>query len=64
MDPISNQVFSHDSVKYVYQDPDVRMINQGLPPSKPFDPKAVKKTKKDLKKNKEQGEYKHPLSGT
>ncbi len=69
MDPISNQVFSHDSVKYVFQDPDVRIVNQGPPPSKPFEIKAAEKSKKtkNEKKKKEGkgekgGEKRTPLS--
>ena len=62
-DPISNQMFSHDSVKYVFQDPDVRMISQAPPPPKPFNIKSMdksKKTKNDKKKKQDQG--KSPLS--
>ncbi len=57
MDPVSNQPFSHDYAKYVYQTPDVWVINHGLPPSKPFEVKAPeksKKTKKDMEKEKKQ----------
>jgi hypothetical protein len=55
-DPISNQVFSHDYEKYVYQDPDVRIIHQ-IAPAKPFElnpPEKPKKNKKDFEKNKQQ----------
>lgn len=62
MDPISNQVFSHDYVKYVYQDPDGRIVNQGHPPpAKPFDlkgPEKSKKTKKDTDKEKQKKQEK------
>lgn len=57
MNPISNQGFSHDAVKYVYQDPDVRRVNQGPPPSKPFNIKVTeksKKTKKEADKKKDE----------
>lgn len=65
-DPISNQVFSHDYMKYVYQDPDVRIIHSTAPPAKPFElnpPEKSKKSKKDLDKNKqrESGEKKKSI---
>lgn len=53
MDPISQQMFSHDAPKFVYQDPDVRFVNP--PPVKPFElkgPEKSKKTKKDIDKKK------------
>lgn len=53
MNPISNQSFSHDYIKFVYQNPDVRVIHYGLYPAKPFKvdaPEGSEKTKKDLKK--------------
>ncbi|MBA2369408.1 MAG: hypothetical protein H0V82_10360 [Candidatus Protochlamydia sp.] len=56
-DPISNQVFSHDYVKYIYQEPDVRITHHTVMPAKPFElnpPEKSKKNKKDLGKNKEQ----------
>lgn len=59
MDPISNQIFSHDYLKYVLQDPNVRIVERVLPPStKPFEIKPSEKTKKDLKKKKSQDEKK------
>lgn len=61
MDPISNQVFSHDYIKFVYQDPDARFVKP--PPTKPFEikgPEKSKKTKKDMDKKKEQGGKKNP----
>lgn len=54
MDPIANQQFSHDFQKFVLQDPNVRIIEQKVPP-KPFDVDTlgkVKKNKKDLEKEK------------
>ncbi len=56
LDPISNQLFSHDAIKYIYQNPDV-VVSHGPVPSKPFEVKAPEKTdksKKDLGKNKQQ----------
>jgi hypothetical protein len=61
---ISNQ-FYHDSIKYVYQDPDSRMVNPGPPAVKPFKIKAAEKTKKarnDIKKKQTQDDGKTPLS--
>lgn len=57
--PISNQnqEFAHDSVKYVYQDPNANIIHKGLPGNKPFRLEKTEKSskpKKDLKKNKHQ----------
>jgi hypothetical protein len=63
MDPISNQVFSHDAVKFVYQDPDVRFINYNIQVRKPFKveaPENSKKTKKDVGKGKHRDEKKGP----
>jgi len=65
MNPISNQPFSHDAIKYVYQDPDVRMVNQGPPPAKPFKiktPEKSKKSRNDGKKKKKEEDGKTPLS--
>lgn len=56
MDPLSNQLFSHDAVKYIYQKPDV-VVNHDYMPTKPFEikaPEKSKRTKKDLGKNKQQ----------
>ena len=68
MNPLSNpnQVFSHDAEKYIYQEPDMRMVNPALFTAKPFKvkpPEKSKKAKKDVNKNKSQGENKEPLSG-
>ena len=63
MNPISNQLFSHDAVKYVFQDPDVRIVNHGPLPIKPFvlEPtEKSKKTKKDVNKEKQQGQEQKP----
>lgn len=51
MNPISNEMFSHDAVKYVYQDPNVRVVNYGIHPHpvKPFEVKAPEKSKKTKK---------------
>lgn len=57
MDPLNNQLFSHDAIKYMYQTPDAMQINPSSIPSKPFElnaPEKAKKTKKDLGKDKEQ----------
>lgn len=65
MNIISNQEFSHDSVKYVYQDnPNAQVVNQGQPPTKPFkvtSPDRSAKTKKDLKKEKKQDKKTRPF---
>lgn len=50
MDPISNQQFSHDYTKFVYQDPDVKIIHKE-PPRKPFEVKPTEKSKKSKKDN-------------
>jgi hypothetical protein len=54
MDPLSK--FSHDAAQYIYQTPNVWIIEHGAPPNKPFSinaPEKSKKTKKDLEKRKE-----------
>jgi hypothetical protein len=54
MDPVSSKFF-HDSEQYIYQTPNVRIINNGQPPQKPFDiksPDKSKKSKKDAEKGK------------
>jgi hypothetical protein len=56
MEPLSNQQFSHDAVKFVYQQSDVPVVPSQLP-KKEFKintPDKSKKTKKDQDKNKEQ----------
>lgn len=56
MDPISNQMFSHDYPKFVYQNPDVLIVPPGPTAFKPFEikgPEKSKKTKKDLDKKKQ-----------
>lgn len=54
MNPISNQQYSRDSEKYIYQDsPNPLVVNQG--PAKPFkvsSPHKSEKAKKDVKKGK------------
>jgi hypothetical protein len=58
MDPISNQVFSHDYQKFVLQEPDVRMVQRPHEDVKPFSTKPVNKasrTKKDLNKQRQNG---------
>lgn len=53
--PISNQVFSHDFPKFVYQTPDIQVINAQHTP-KPFSlqaPEKASKTKKELDKQKQ-----------
>lgn len=58
MDPISNQIFSHDFQKFVLQNPDVRMVQHPYEAIKPFRPKPIKKpgrTKKDLDKQRQNG---------
>lgn len=55
MDPISDQMFSHDFQKFVLQEPNVRVVRYNLKPSKPFDinaPDKTSKPKKDLNKQK------------
>jgi hypothetical protein len=50
-------VFSHDAVKYVYQDPNVQVVNYNAVPTKIFKvdaPEKSKKSKKDLEKNKKE----------
>jgi hypothetical protein len=49
MNPVSNpnNQFSHDAVKYVYQESDMRNVNQSMLTIKPFN---TEKTKKDMKK--------------
>lgn len=59
MDPISNQIFSHDFQKFVLQDPNVRNIYNQVQPPPPFELKMQaaeksKKAKKDLEKQKKQ----------
>ncbi|MEI8365528.1 MAG: hypothetical protein WCF65_03830 [Parachlamydiaceae bacterium] len=62
--PISNQQFSYDSVKYVYQD---NLDTRGappLPPTKPFKisaPNKSEKSKKDIEKKKKQGDKSGPF---
>jgi len=54
MDPLSK--FSHDAAQYIFQTPNVRIIEHGPPPKKPFEvksPDKSKKTKKDVDKRKE-----------
>ncbi len=54
MDPISNQMFSHDYPKFVYQTPDLHVIHYQRTP-KPFSlnaPEKTSKTKKELDKQK------------
>jgi hypothetical protein len=57
MDPINNQLYSHDAIKYIYQNPDAMQIDPVSLPNKPFELKAPDKTqksKKDFSKDKEQ----------
>jgi hypothetical protein len=64
MNPIDPK-YSHDAAKFVYQTPDVRQVNQGVPPEKPFKITASRKTKKsrnDIKKKKLPGDDKTSLS--
>lgn len=65
MNPISNQVFSYDSEKYVYQkDGVVPVVNQAHLPAKPFKltpPDKSKKSKRDLEKEKQQKGNKRPF---
>lgn len=57
MDPISNQQFSYDAEKYVYQKDIVLPRDHPVElPSKPFkieSPDKTKKSKKDLEKEKQ-----------
>lgn len=65
MNPIpnfTNPVLSHDAVKYVYQEPDIRMVNPSRLNVKPFKVKSPEKTK-DANKKKQKDEKKKPLSG-
>lgn len=52
MNPISNQIFSDDFHKFVYQDPNVRIVDIIHPPLKPFILEKSNKTEKDMKKEK------------
>lgn len=65
MNPIpdpTNQVFSHDAVKYVYQESDIRMVNPSQLHVKPFRVKSPEKTK-DANKKKQKDEKKNTLRG-
>lgn len=60
MDPLSSKFF-HDAEQYIYQTPNVRIINHGKPPEQPFElksPDKSKKTKKDVDKRKSEDEEK------
>lgn len=62
MDPISNEMFSHDFQKFVLQDPNVRIINTNVDPPKPFDikpPEKSSRSKKDVAKQKNQEKKKN-----
>ena len=64
---ISNQAFSYDAEKYVYQknNPFLPGINHGELSAKPFkvtSPDRTKKNKKDVKKEKEQGKKPRPFN--
>lgn len=50
VDPISNQQFSHDYQKFVFQDLSAIPVSPYGTPKTPFELFSVKKTKKDLKK--------------
>jgi hypothetical protein len=52
MNPIQNPQFDHDYVKFVYQQPDVRMVQPQAPPAKPFVIKPAEKSGKSKKENK------------
>lgn len=55
MDPISNQMFSHDFDRFVLQNPHIHVINNQVE-VKPFHinaPDKSEKSKKDQKKDKE-----------
>lgn len=57
MEPISNQQFSHDFKKFVWQEPNAWVINYHVIPKKPFSidpPKKSEESKKDLDKEKDQ----------
>lgn len=60
MNPISNQAFSYDYEKFIYQKDFVpHVVVQGPPPNKPFkivSPDKSEKSKKDIKKEKKGGE--------
>lgn len=49
VDPISNQQFSHDYQKFVFQDLSAIPVSPYGTPKTPFD-FSIKKTKKDVKK--------------
>ncbi len=56
MEPLPNQQFSHDAIKFVYQQPDA-IIVPGPPPTKEFIVKSSEKSqksKKDHEKNRDQ----------
>lgn len=63
MNPISNpnNQFSHDSIKYVYQEPDMRMVNQTAFNVKPF--KVPEKKNKKESDKKKKGDKENPSSG-
>lgn len=58
IDPISNQQFSHDYQKFVFQDLSAIPVPPYGTPKLPFENLLVKKTKKDLNKDKSPFEIK------
>lgn len=64
MNPIQdpNEVFSHDAIKYVYQESDMRKVNPSTLNVKQFKVNE-KKNKKDEKKKKKEGDDTENPSG-
>lgn len=60
VNPISNQMFSHDFPKFVFQPQDVVITPPVTLPPKAFSVKNTKKTKKDIQKEKSPWEVKKP----
>lgn len=52
MNPIDNKQFSDDYQKFVLQDPNVKHVNQYVPPFKLDAPPKTEKSKKEMKKQK------------
>ena len=49
IDPTSNPIFSHDFQKFVFQEPNVRMVNMYHEQPKPFEINSPEKSKKSKK---------------
>ena len=64
MNPIAdpNPVFARDADKFVYQEPDTRMVNPSLLNVKPFKVKTSEEAPKTKEKNKKKEEEKKKKS--